>query len=229
MRQGSPAPYGAAAGAVGVALYAVGALITGDSPGFEAGGAEIAAHLEENRVRIQVGCAVMAAWTPLFVWFLATVVSVAGEHGEAARSTAMVAFGCGLVFVALFLADLTALAVSALRPENMASSPELAVALHDFEWLAMGSASFVMAGVMAAFAVLALGHAAIWPRWVGWLAAAAALLYPLRAGTLFATDGAFAADGLLGLYVPVASAAGCVLVASVLLALHRVDRPLEPR
>jgi hypothetical protein len=86
-----------------------------------------------------------------------------------------------------------------------------------------------MAGIMAAFAVLALGHAAIWPRWVGWLAAAAALLYPLRAGTLFATSGAFAADGLLGLYVPVASVAACVLIASVVLALGLVDRPREPR
>jgi hypothetical protein len=40
MRQGSPAPYGAAAGAAGVVLYVAGSLVTGDRPGFDAGGAE---------------------------------------------------------------------------------------------------------------------------------------------------------------------------------------------
>jgi hypothetical protein len=229
MRQGSPAPYGAAAGAAGIVLFAVGTLVIGDRPGFDAGGPEIAANLEENRTRIQLGCAILAAWTPLFVWFLVTVASLAGEAGPGARRAATVAFGCGLVFIALFLVDVTALAVSALRPDNMAADPELAVALRDFEWLAMGSASFVMAGVMAAFAALVLGHEAVWPRWVGWLAAAAAVLYPLRAGTLLATDGAFAADGLLGLYVPVGAVAGWVLIASVVLALDLVDRPREAR
>lgn len=159
MRQGSPAPYGAAAGAAGIVLYVAGSLVMGDRPGFDAGGAEIAADLEENRTRIQLGCAILAAWTPLFVWFLATVASLAGEPGSGARRAAAVAFGCGLVFTALFLVDVTTLAVSALRPENMAADPELAVALRDFEWLAMGSASFVMAGVLAAFAALVLEHA----------------------------------------------------------------------
>ncbi len=127
-----------------------------------------------------------------------------------------------------FLVDVTALAVSALRPENMASDPELAVALHDFESLAMGSASFAVAGLMASLAVVVLGHGTVWPRWVGWLAAAA-VLYPLRAGTLFATGDVFAADGIFGLYVPVAAVAGWVLVASVGLALELVDRPREAR
>jgi hypothetical protein len=229
MRQGSPAPYGAAAGAAGIVLFVAGTLVMGDRPGFDAGGAEIAADLEENRTRIQLGCAILAAWTPLFVWFLATVASLAGDAGSGARRAAAVAFGCGIVFTALFLVDVTALAVSALRPENMAADPELAVALRDFEWLAMGSASFVMAGVLAAFAVLVLGHGAVWRRWIGWLAVVAAALYLLRAGTLFATGGAFAADGILGLYVPVVAVAGWILVASVALALDLVDRPREAR
>ena len=229
MRQGNPAPYAAAAGAAGIVLFVAGTLVIGDRPAFEAGGAEIAADLEENRTRIQLGCAILAAWPPLFVWFLATVASLAGEAGPGARRAAAVSFGCGLVFIALFPVDVTALAVSALRPENMASDPELAVALRDFEWLAMGSASFVVGGLMASLAVLVLGHGAVWPRWIGWLAVAAAVLYPLRAGTLLATDGAFAADGLLGLHVPVAAVAGWVLVASVGLALDLVDRPREAR
>jgi hypothetical protein len=69
-------------------------------------------------------------------------------------------------------------------------------------------------------------------RWVGWLAAIAALLYPLRVGTLFSTEGAFAADGVLGLYVPVAAVAAWIFIASVVLASDlragRAARPAAP-
>jgi hypothetical protein len=229
MRQGTPTPYGAAAGAAAIVLFLAGSLVIGDRPGFDAVGAEIAADLKEDRTRTQLGCAILAASTPLFVWFLGTVASLAREAGPGPHSAATVAFGCGLLFTALFLVDVTALAVSALRPGIMAADPELAVALRDLEWLAMGSAAFVIGGALAAFAVLVLVHGALWPRWVGLLAAAAAVLYPLRAGTLFATEGAFAADGILGIYVPVAAVAAWVVIASVTLTLARVDRAGDAR
>lgn len=228
MREDNWAPYGATAGAIAVTLYLAGSLVTGGPPDFSASGAEIAAHLEENRTRIQVGAAIHAAWPPLFVWFLATVVTLTRAGEPRARRAGAVAFGCGVVFVALFLADVTSLAVSALRPENMAAAPELAAALRDFEWLAMGMAAFPVSGVFAAFAVLALRDKAIWPEWLGWLAAIAAFAYPLRVGTLFTTEGAFAADGVLGLWVPVTAAAGWLAVGSVVLAL-RIRKAGEPR
>jgi hypothetical protein len=220
MRDDSWAPAGAAAGAVAVALYVVGSLVIGTPPDFDAPGAEVAAYLDEERTRIQVGSAIHAAWAPFFVWFLATVASLTRAGGPGTRRAGAVAFGCGVTFIALFLADVTALAVGALRPENMAAAPELAAALHDFSWLAMGMAAFLIAGVLGAFAVLALRDKAIWPDWLGWLAAIAALAYTLRVGTLFTTEGAFAADGVLGLYVPVIAVAGWIFVGSVVLALN---------
>ena len=207
-----------------MALYLAGALVAGERPAFDASGREVAAYFAEERTRIQVAAALNAAWAPLFIWFLATVVSLTRDVGPGARRAGEVAFGCGLVFLALFLADVTALAVGALRPENMAADPELASALRDFEWLAMGMATFVTAGVFAALAVLVLCHRAIWPGWVGVLAAAAAAAYALRIGTLFTTEGVFAADGLLGLYVPVVAAAGWVTIASVVLT-RRLGAP----
>jgi hypothetical protein len=214
------APYGAAAGAVAIALYAVASLIIGTPPDFDAPASEVVAYLDEHRTRIQVGSAIHATWAPLFVWFLATVASLARAGGPGTRRAGAVAFGCGLALLVLFLADVTALAVGALRPENMAAHPELAVALHDFSWLAMGMASFLVTGVLAAFAVLALRDKAIWPEWLGWLAALAALAYALRVGTLFTTEGVFAADGLLGLWAPVVAAAAWIFVASVVLSLR---------
>jgi hypothetical protein len=211
------APYGAAAGAIAIALYVVGSLVIGTPPDFDSPGAEVASYFDENRTRLQLGSAIHAAWAPLFVWFLATVASLARAGGPGARRAGAVAFGCGLTFLALFLVDVTALTIGALRPENMAAAPELAAALHDTSWLAMGMAAFLVSGTLAAFAVLTLRDKAIWPEWLGWLAVIAALAYALRVGTLFTTAGAFAADGVLGLWVPVIAVAGWIVVASVVL------------
>jgi hypothetical protein len=221
------APWGAAAGALAILLFAVSGLVIGERPDFAASGAEVAAHLDAERTRIQVGTALFAAMAPLLVWFLATVLSVTRAGGTRAGRTGAVAFGCGLIFLALFLADLTTLAVGALRPESMIAAPELAGALRDFEFLAMGMAAPLASGMLAAFAVLALRDGMVWPRWFGWLAIAAALAYPLRIGTLFTVDGPFAADGVIGFWIPVVAIAACVAIGSVTLALalRRVPRP----
>jgi hypothetical protein len=185
------------------------ALVIGDRPAFDAPAVEVAAHLDENRTRIQVHCALIALSAPFWIWFLATVASVAGRAGA-------VVFGCGLTFLTLFLVDVTTLAVGALRPENMTASPELAVTLRDLEFLLMGMAAFVVAGMLLAFAVVP-----IWPRWLRGLAVLAAVAYSLRLGTLFTTEGPFAADGVLGLYLPVGAFASWIVLASVMLARRR--------
>jgi hypothetical protein len=210
--------YGAAAGAIAIVLFAIGALLVGERPDFDASGAAVAADLDADRTRIQIGCTFFAAFAPFFVWFLATVASLTRGGGPGTRRAGAVAYGCGLVFVALFLADVTALAVGALRPGNMAADPELAAALRDFELLMMGMAAPVVTGMLTAFAVLVLRDKAIWPQWLGWLAAVAAPAYALRVGTLFTTDGVFAADGILGIYVPVIAVGAWTVLASVVLA-----------
>lgn len=227
MRDDSWAPYGAAAGAIGVLLYVVGSLVNGTPPDFDASGVEVANYFDEERTRIQVGSAIHAAWTPLFVWFLATVASLARAGGPGTRRAGAIAFACGVIFIALFLVDVTALAVGALRPENMVAAPELAAALHDISWLAMGMATFFVSGVLTCFAVLVLRDRMIWPQWLGWLAAIAAPVYALRVGTLFTTEGAFAADGVLGLWVPVIAIAGWVLIASVVLTIDLASERLR--
>jgi hypothetical protein len=220
MREDSWSVFGAAAGAIAVVLFLAGALVIGERPGFDSPGSEVAAFFDSHRTRIQVCVALDVAATPFLVWFLATVASLTRAGSPAARQTGTIAFGCGLVFVALFLADVAVLAVGALRPENMAADPQLAAALQDVEWLLMGAAAPVAASVLAAFALLALRHRVLWPEWLGWLTAIAALAYALRIGVLFTTEGPFAADGLLGLWVPVAALAGWFFVGSVVLALE---------
>ena len=190
--------YGAAAGALGVVLFAIGGVLVGERPPLDAGGAELAAYVRDHRTAIQVGCALFGVSVPLLVCFLAAVSS-----GAAGR----IALLCGLVFLTLFLADCTALAVSALRPD-----PDTVVALRDFELLAMG-----LAAPTASAMLVGLSATGIWSRSLSRLAVLAAALYLLRVGTLFTTDGPFAADGLLGLRVPVVAIASWWLAASLTL------------
>jgi len=203
-----------------MAMFLAGALVMGTPPDFDAPAVEVARYLEDERTGIQVGAAMHAAWAPLFVWFLATVARLASSGGPAAHRAGAVACGCGLVFLALFLVDVTAVAVAALRPENVAAAPEIGTALHDISWLAMGMAAPLVSATLVAFAVLAIRDGVVWPRWIGLLAYAAAAAYALRVGTLFTTDGTFAADGILGLWVPVVSVAGWIALASAVLTLR---------
>lgn len=211
--------WGAVAGALVPLTFVAAAIVAGDAPPFDAPGSEVASHLEERRTRIQLAAGLNALWLPLFVWFLATVAWLGRR-----RPAAIVALGCGLVFAAVFAVDVTALAAGALRPGNIAAAPELAAALRDLEWLSMGVVAPVVSAMLVAFAALSGGADALWPGWIGRLALVAAAAYALRTGTLFTTDGPFAADGVLGLWLPVAALAGWFFIAAVALAL-RVRRP----
>lgn len=204
---------GAVAGVLVVLLFVAAALVEPARPSFDAGGGEVAAFYASGRTRIGIECALLALTAPLFVWFLITVSSLARAVGRGARQAARMGFGCGLVWLALFMVDVTTLAVGALRPR----SAETASVLQDIEWLTMGMGAPLVAGLLLAFAVLVLRDGAVWPRWIGRLAAIAAPLYLLRLGTLFTTQGSFAADGVLGLYAPVVAFAGWILLASLVL------------
>jgi hypothetical protein len=176
------------------------------------------AYLRDGRTGIQLGSALFALSAPLLVWFLATVASLARAGGAPARRAAAVAFGCGVASLVLFMADVAALAVGALRPENMKAAPELAAALLDFSFVAIAMAAFLTAGMFAAFATLALRDGVLWPRWLGWLAAAAAVACALRVGTLFTAEGPFTAGGVLGFWLPVVAFVGWFLAGSLVLA-----------
>lgn len=207
-------------GAVGVLLFVAGALVIPARTDVGAPGEEIAAWYADGSTRIQVHCALLAVAGAALAWFLATATALAREAAPAARGTTTAALACGVVYLALFMTDVATLAVGALRPRE----PDVAAALQDLEWMAIGMASPFGAAMLAAFAILVLRHGALLPRWVGVFAAVAAPLYALRLGTLFSTDGVFAADGALGLWVPVAAIASWLFVASVVLAARGSSR-----
>lgn len=216
---------GAAAGAAGALLFLASSVAFGDQPSLGAPGPQVAAYFDARQTGIQIGCALIAASAPLFVWFLATVASRARLVDPSTGRAGSVAFGGGLLFFALFFVDVGALAVGALRPQNLAADPELAAALYDFSWMLPAMAALLGSAVLAALSTLAFRGGALWPRWVGWFSAAAATAYALRLGALFTTTGAFAADGLLGFWVPVIAIVTCIALTSGFLARGLAVRP----
>ena len=60
-------PFGAAAGAGAVLLFAVGSLIVGERPGLDTPAGEVAAFFRDERSRVHVGLALYAAAAPLLV------------------------------------------------------------------------------------------------------------------------------------------------------------------
>jgi hypothetical protein len=212
---------GAASGAIFVAMFVVGGSLMGTPADYGGPPSSAVEYFHDRDSQIQVGSAIIAVAVPFLVWFLATIRSLARAAGPAAARTATVAYGCGLTTLALYLSDVSALTVGALRPGNMAASPELAAALLDYSFLAIAMATFLTAAILVAFAVLALRDGAIWPRWLGWLALIAAAAYSMRIGTLFTTTGPFTAGGALGFWTPVVALMVWLGVASGMLALRR--------
>ena len=189
---------GLAAGMAAVVLFLAGAVLVADRPAFDASGDELRAYLSAETTRVQLAAALDAAAAALLVWFLATLT--ANERGVAAR----VAFAAGVAWVVIFTVDVAALATAALRPV----SADTARTLVDLE--------FMLIGLATPFAVaMLLAFAALWRDLLGRLAALAAVLYAVRIGTVFTTDGPFAADGALGLWVPVAAMVGWIATTSI--------------
>jgi hypothetical protein len=180
---------------------------------------EVVAYFEDDRTGIQVSSAFLVLAVPFLVWFLATVASLAEPAGRRTRRTANLAFACGAVAAGVFLTDVAALMVGALRPANMAASPELAQALHDYSWVAPAVSAPLFAVMLAALATLALSERWHWPRWLGQAGVVAAAAYLMRTGGMFTDQGAWAADGLLGFWVPIVALQGWIFAASLTLWL----------
>jgi len=209
------ARYGAATGIGAIVLFAVGFFVIPEPPDPDATAGEVAGYFVEEQDGIQVGAAFLAASGLALLWFLATLTAVMRRAESGPRLSSTV-FGAGVIAIGSFLAGVTALAVGAYRPANMQASPELAQALLDFDRLAVGVGSLVLAGFFLAIGVLSLREKAL-PGWLGWTALVAALLVAFGIGSIFSTDGVFAADGVLGFWAGLVAFAAWILAASITL------------
>lgn len=214
MKEDRYAKYGAATGIAFVVLVIVGFLIvTPSPPDLDAPVDEWSNYFIDNQDSINTGVVLVSLSVFFFVWFLGSLTSGLRIAAGSPRLPS-IALGGGLLFVATLLVTLTCVAISAHRPDEV--SPELTRALNDGAVLAAVPG---VAGAVAFFAATALVilRGDLFPQWLGWMSAVAAMVQPLTFGALYTDSGAFAADGALALFVPLTVGILTVLALSIVL------------
>ncbi len=207
---------GAWGGLVSVVLFVVGfGLATSGAPSLDSTGDVWGAFFSDHRTRIQIGVMIIGFGGFFFIWFLGSLRSaIAAAEGGVGR-LASIAFGSGLVGVTILLVGVTATATAAFRPGD----PDAYVTqlISDFGLLVAGPGAAAFTAFSAATAIAGYRHRAL-PAPVAGFSALSAITQPLAYGVVFTTSGVFAADGVLGAFVPIITFSLAVLTASVVLA-----------
>jgi hypothetical protein len=208
------AQYGAATGMVFVVLTLIGYLIvTPTPPDLNAPAQEWSSYFLSHHSAVRAGIVIVSVGLLFFVWFLGTLSSLLRVATGDPRLPS-IAFAGGILLAATFMIGMSAEAVAAFRPQGV--DPVLTRGLNDI--FVLGGVAGVPAAVafFGATAIVILRTGAF-PAWLGWLTAAAAVVQPLAFGTLFTKSGAFAGDGVLGLFIPVLLSVVAIFALSTLL------------
>ena len=198
------ARWGAATGFGFVILSAIAFawLIGANVPKLDDPATDWQAYFTDHQDRIQAGVALASVSLLFFIWFLGSVrAALAAAEGGNGRLAA-VAYGGGLGMAAFFIVALTATAAAAYRPTEL--DPNLTRALNDMAVLTGGPAAAAIAAFFGATAIVGYRHKAV-PAPVAGFCALAAITAPLGFGIVETDSGAFAGDGALGLFLPLAT------------------------
>lgn len=217
------ARYGAATGIVALILIVVGYFVfSQDIPDTDAEALEWAGWYVENDGQIQTGLTLVGIGLFFYVWFLGSIRSaLAAAEGGAAR-LASVAFAGGLVSAGFFLVAITASAAAAFRPDEV--DPTITMSLHNVGLVVAAPAAAGFTALFAASSIVGYRRGAFSPGVSGVLALAA-LTQPFAYGVAVTDSGAFAGDGVLGLWVPFVGFVVGILVLSVTLTRSPGEEP----
>jgi hypothetical protein len=203
---------GAAGGILSVILLVVGfGLLTSGAPGLDAPSRDVASFFSDHQSRIQLGLLILSVGIFAFIVFLGSLrTAIAAAEGGTGRLAA-IAYGSGILSAAMLLVGLCAFATAAFRPDEL--DPNVTRAFSDFGIVAGGPGAAALTAFSAATAIAGYRHAAL-PAPVAGFSALSAITQPLALGVMFTTTGAFAGDGVLGAYIPIATFALAVVTAS---------------
>ena len=199
MEKGSYARYGAATGILAVIVIAVGFLVfSTDIPDADASAQQWQSFFVDHQNRIQTGLTIAGVGLFFFIWFLGSLRdAIAGAEGG--DRLAPIAYGGGLVAVAALVAGLTGYLTAAFHPQEL--GPATTRALSDFGTLVAAPAAAGFTALFAAAAVAGYRLGAL-PAPVAGISALAAVGQLFAYPTGVTDSGAFAPDGVLGLWVP---------------------------
>jgi hypothetical protein len=197
------AKYGAATGLVSVILLIVGFfIVTPQPPDLSASADEFSKYFIDEQDGIRAGILIVTLALFAFVWFLGSLSQTLRVTAGSPRLPS-IAFAGGILSAAFLGVLLTLFAAAAFRPEE--TSPELTRALNDMAVMTAVPAVAGLAALLAATSLVILRFSGGLDEWLGWLCGAAALAQLLPLGIVFTDTGAFAGDGVLGLFIPVLS------------------------
>ena len=183
----------AASGLAGAVLVAVGALLApSDPPGFDALPEQVVRWTLDDRRRLLVGSAVIAAGLALLVVFYAGLRAMVGRTEGAPAMLATVGYASFLVVIALALAGVGFAQVQAFAALD--GSPDTVRTFHEARFVLVNLSAAPTIVSAAAFAVVMV-RTGFPARWLGWgsalvaLAHVPALLALSRTGALSPTGG----------------------------------------
>jgi hypothetical protein len=205
------ARYGAATGIIAVILILVGYSIgTQDIPDISASADAWLSWVTDNQSQIQWGTSITVVGLFFYIWFLGSLRSALGAaEGGAGRLTS-VAYAGGIVSAGFFVLGLTAIQASAFRTD---ASADVVRGLNDVATVCGAPAAAGFAVLFAATAIVGYRYGAV-PAPVAGFSALAAITQPLALGIGVTDSGAFAGDGVLGLWVPIVTFALAILTLS---------------
>ena len=216
------ASWGAIGGLVATIMI-VGAfvgLVLPNAPDLSDSGSAWAAFFTDHRTRIQIGVTVLGVGLFFFLWFLGTLRSaLAAAEGGQGR-LASIAFGGGIIAVVTLLVAAGVGAAAALRPTEL--DPNTTRALNDIGVVIGGPGAAGFTALFAATAIAGYRFKAI-PAPVAGMSALAAITQPLAYGVAVTDTGVFAADGVLGGFIPVVTFVLAMVPLSI--ALYREPAP----
>jgi hypothetical protein len=170
------------AGVISIVLFVIGVFVieSGDVPGDDAPGSEIAAYLADGLGRLAIGAVLWGVGIIALIWFLDGLrTHVLPASGQLARLTYGFGFAAALFLLASMMPDVA----GALASDNMDRNLEAGAAE---AMTSLGDGFFIAAELMLAGFFLAVGAAAIraraLPAWLGWISlvlAVVALIPPI--------------------------------------------------
>jgi hypothetical protein len=216
------ASWGAIAGLVATILIvgAFVALVLPNAPDLSDSGSAWAAFFTDHRTRIQIGVTVLGVGLFFFLWFLGTLRSALASAEGGQGRLASIAFGGGIIAIVTLLVAASAGAVAALRPTEL--DPNTTRMLNDVAVVAGGPGAAGFTALFAATAIAGYRFKAI-PAPVAGMSALAAITQPLAYGVAVTDTGVFAADGVLGGFIPVVTFVLAMVPLSI--ALYREPAP----
>jgi hypothetical protein len=213
--------HGGAAGILAAVLIVVGfGFVIPTPPDLDSSARVFADYYVDHQDGIRAGFTIASVAMIFFLWFLGSLRVALGDAEGGAGRLSSVAFGAGLVGVAALTVGLGAGETAAFRPTDL--DPGVTRALNDVFAVIAAPAASALAVMFGATAVIGFRHGGL-PGWATWCSAIAAVGQLPAYGAALTTSGAFAGDGVLGLFVPVLTFTIAVVALGV--ALMRAPEP----